>query len=505
MIQYLGNLPVKNQGLSIRTSSLTDIITEKKQTASRLFLGSGMAMLTTAISVAIIAVVLPDIKNHFQLSIAQIEWLSAAALITFAASQLVFSAMCEKPGMRFLLRAALLSHLIGIGITISASEYPQFVAGILIIAMASGLVKAASNPLIVALYPENKTTKLNHLHAWIPIGIAIGGLATYILDLSGSGSWQIKVGVILIPVMIYGILLFNQAFPGPDSGHSENSFKTMLSAAFLTPLMLTLLFAMALAASLESGPDQWLPKVLDNGGIPTILSLIWISGIFALMRFKAGNALQRFSSIGLLLISAIISSFAFLGLSYSNSGFLALFFATVFAIGASYLWPTLLGVVSERIPKSGALGLGLMGATGLLVAGLLAAPIMSDISDYHAHEKLSSKRTKVLFEVYLERVYPHAMIAQGGSRWDLKYAADISDKSIQFYDETRMLPIIQTARAVRAIANTGLDVDFVEEANELIGPADLHGGRISMRYLLIPSLILCALFAALHYRKPETK
>lgn len=484
---------------------MTDIITEKKQITSRLFLGSGMAMLTTAMSIAIIAVVLPDIKNQFQLSIAQIEWLSAAALITFAASQLVFSALCNNPGMRFLLRTAFVAHLIGVGITISAGEYPQLIAGILIIAFASGLVKAASNPLIVALYPEKKTTKLNHLHAWIPIGIVIGGLTVYALNLAGFSSWQIKVGLLFIPVLIYGILLFSQNFPAPEEGHSKNSLKTMLGASLLTPLMLLLLFAMALAASLENGPDQWLPKVLDDGGIPTIFSLIWISGIIALMRFKAGSALQRFSPIGLLLVSAIISSLAFLGLSYSNSGFLALLFATVFAIGVSCLWPTLLGIVSEEIPKSGALGLGLMGATGLLVAGLLAAPIMSDVSDYHAHEKLSSKRTKVLFEVYLERIYPHAMIAQGGSRWDIKYAADISDKSIQFYDETRMLPIIQTAKAVRAIANTGLDVDFVEEANELIGPADLHGGRISMRYLLIPSLILSAIFVFLHYRKPEIK
>ena len=32
------------------------------------------------------------------------------------------------------------------------------------------------NPLIATLYPDNKTAKLNALHAWWPGGLVIGGL-----------------------------------------------------------------------------------------------------------------------------------------------------------------------------------------------------------------------------------------------------------------------------------------------------------------------------------------
>ena len=37
-------------------------------------------------------------------------------------------------------------------------------------------MEAACNPLVASLYPENKTTKLNHFHLWFPGGIVIGGL-----------------------------------------------------------------------------------------------------------------------------------------------------------------------------------------------------------------------------------------------------------------------------------------------------------------------------------------
>jgi hypothetical protein len=40
--------------------------------------------------------------------------------------------------------------------------------------------------------------------------------------------------------------------------------------------------------------------------------------------------------------------------------------ATVFAFGVCFFWPTMLGFVSENYPKTGALGLAIMGGAGML-------------------------------------------------------------------------------------------------------------------------------------------
>ena len=46
---------------------------------------------------------------------------------------------------------------------------------------------------------------------------------------------------------------------------------------------------------------------------------------------------------------------------------------TVYGIGKTFYWPTMLGVISERFPKGGALALGLSGGLGMISAGLLKA------------------------------------------------------------------------------------------------------------------------------------
>jgi MFS family permease len=40
--------------------------------------------------------------------------------------------------------------------------------------------------------------------------------------------------------------------------------------------------------------------------------------------------------------------------------------ATVFAFGVCFFWPTMLGFVAENYPKTGALGLAIMGGAGML-------------------------------------------------------------------------------------------------------------------------------------------
>jgi hypothetical protein len=64
---------------------------------------------------------------------------------------------------------------------------------------------------------------------------------------------------------------------------------------------------------------------------------------------------------------------------------------SIYGIGKTFYWPTMLGVVSERFPKGGALALGFSGGIGMLSAGILGGPMIGYMQDYAATKKLQEE------------------------------------------------------------------------------------------------------------------
>ena len=81
-------------------------------------------------------------------------------------------------------------------------------------------------------------------------------------------------------------------------------------------------------------------------------------------RAFAGPVVHRLAPQGVLLVSAILSAIGIylLGHTTGNMLFVA---AIIFGLGVCYFWPTMLGFVSENIPKTGAIGINLMGGVGM--------------------------------------------------------------------------------------------------------------------------------------------
>jgi fucose permease len=438
-----------------------------------------------------------------------VGWIGGAALWGFAVSQLIFAPLCDTLGMRFLLRLAFIGHLLGTAIMIFAGGFWMLFVGALVIALANGLVEAAANPLVAALYPHDKTVKLNQFHVWFPGGIVIGGVAAYLLDLGGIGAWQIKLALIFIPVIAYGVLMLRDEFPDTEGVQAGVSMSEMFKATFTTPLMLLMLVCMAITASTELGPNRWVPAVLESGGIPGILVLVWISGLMAVLRFKAGAVVHRLSPTGVLLASAIVSAIGLYWLSFADTTIIAFASATVFAIGICYFWPTMLGFVSERIPRSGALGLGLMGAVGMAVVGLITSPQMGKVADELAHEQLPTEETVDLL-MSVESTYPEiASQAEGAFSADITRTVGPVSTVLVDYERTGYLPPVRTANALRAVIHsrsavesTGNDraLALVENAGAILGPADNYGGRLSFRYIVPFTCLLIVIFGLLYLR-----
>ncbi len=464
----------------------------------RLFFASCVALVATSVTFAVVGAIMLTLKREFVLTNLQVGWIGGAALWGFAVSQVIFAPLCDTLGMRRLLRLAFLSHLAGALLMIQAGGFTALLAGALTLSMGNGLVEAACNPLVAALYPDQKTVKLNRFHVWFPGGIVIGAVAAFLLDRVGLDSWQLKVGLILVPTLLYGALMLRETFPPTEGVEAGVSMREMFYATFTTPLMLLLLFAMAITASTELGPNRWVPAVLEAGGIPGILVLAWINGLMAVLRYKAGFAVHRLSPTGVLLASAVVSFVGLLWLSYAETTLTAFASATVFAAGICYFWPTMLGFVSERIPRSGALGLGLMGAVGMATVGLLTAPQMGRLADRYGHTRIPVAETVRLFERVSADFPALADAVAEETRGDISSARAAAEGVLERYRTDGSLPPVATATALRAVSNSGADSDAVERAQAILGPADNYGGRVSFRWILPFTGLLIVIFGLLY-------
>ncbi|MDT8342727.1 MAG: hypothetical protein RQ751_14550, partial [Longimicrobiales bacterium] len=371
--------------------------------------------------------------------------------------------------------------------------------GALVIAMANGLVEAACNPLVAALYPDQKTVKLNQFHVWFPGGVVLGGLAAYALDRAGVTAlgpldgWQVKLALILVPTGIYGALLLRETFPDTEGVQHGVSVGETFKAALATPFMWIMLLAMAMTASVELGPNRWVPAVLEAGGMAGILVLVWINGLMALLRYRAGPVVERLSPTGILLASSVVAGVGLTWLSYTQGGAPTVAAATVFAVGVCYFWPTMLGVVSERVPRSGALGLGLMGAVGMATVGLVTSPAMGGIADRYASERIPAAEAVAFLEEAADRLAPSGNV-------DDQAAAAAAAEVVQAYRARGALPSPATANALRAVISSHAAPETVQRAQAILGPADNYGGRISFRYVAPLCGVLFVIFAALYAR-----
>src|SRR5205823_5513885 len=85
--------------------------------------------------------------------------------------------------------------------------------GFVIMGLSQGLVEAVINPLTVTIYSNEKTKRLNMLHAWWPGGLIIGGLLAVALSSTIQASWQLKLSLVLIPAIAYLVMALTMKYP----------------------------------------------------------------------------------------------------------------------------------------------------------------------------------------------------------------------------------------------------------------------------------------------------
>ena len=364
----------------------------------RLFLASCIALITTSMVFSIRGDILDSLGADFRLSKEQLGLILGPAFWGFTLSILIGGSLVDFFGMRRLLLISAAGYLIGPAAIIfaprNASSFGVLYGAMLILGLSQGLVEGVINPLCATMFPNEKTRRMNLLHAWWPGGLIIGGLASYLITkLLGLDAgvvppetrtfgWQIKLALITIPALVYTAMVWKEKFPATERAAAGVSNSDMIGELF-KPMFILWWICMWMTASTELGPDQWVGSVITNlAGMQGILILVYTAGLMFLLRFFGGGLTHGLSPMLVLTASAVLSGLGLYWLSTVTTPAQAFMAATVFGVGKTYFWPLMLGVTSERFPKGGPLALAVMGGTGNLAVAFIL-PMVGAWYDQH--------------------------------------------------------------------------------------------------------------------------
>ena len=347
----------------------------------RLFIASCVSLIATAMSFAIRGDILGQVQVDLSLTDVQTGWVATAAFWGFGLSILFGGPLCDLLGMGTIMRLAAAGHIVGALLTVFSTNFTTFFLSTVVVGVANGFVEAAINPLIATIYPQDKTSKLTTLHAWFPGGIVIGGVLAFAMTQAGFG-WKAKTLTLLIPSVIYLVMFMGQKFPATEREAAGVPFGDMFKD-LTRPLFILVWFCMILTAGTELGAGSWIPtifnRVTQSATQAGILQVVWINMVMYLMRQFGHNVSHKIAPTGLIAVSAIVASFGLYMFSHAATVTAAFAWAGVFAVGIAFWWPTMIGITSERFPRSGALGMAVIGATGSF-ATALSGPIMGWLS-----------------------------------------------------------------------------------------------------------------------------
>ena len=293
-----------------------------KVNANRLFYASCFALITTAFSFAIAAGILDQLKTELELSASQAGLITSMWFAGFPIAMGIGGLIYHKVGGKVIMQFAFFAHAIGILLLIFSGSYTGLLVANLLIGLGNGCTEAACNPMIADAYKGNRmSTMLNRFHMWFPGGIAVGSLLSgFMTDFGIIG--QSQVWLLLIPAVIYAYLFYGQTWPKAkieEAATISGNLKGMLTPLFL---------------------------------------------FIAVARFFGGSMVAQFNQTGVLLGSAVLATLG-IYLFSTQTGAMAYVAAIIFALGVAYFWPNMIGLAATKTPKTGALGMSIIGAIGM--------------------------------------------------------------------------------------------------------------------------------------------
>lgn len=429
--------------------------------ALTIFWGCWIALITTAMAFSTrIGLVYTSWAEQFSLDSVQQGELFGAGVWPFAISIILFSLVIDKIGYRTAMIFSFVCYalygilaFIAYGSADNDSAYRLLYIGSIILGLGNGTVEAYINPIVATMFNKEKTKWLNILHAGWPGGLVIGGLITAALGATGQKHWLILIALVIVPAVIFLVMLIKAEFPVNERVASGTTYKEMLAefgtlgaliAAWLVtaqlgqvfgfsntvvwiitiaavigyfaycrslgrPMMVVMLLIMIPLAITELGTDGWITSLMEAPmaeiGAPAILVLVYTSAIMMILRFNVGPIVGRLGPIGLLMAAATCAIIGLFLLAGASSLVMIFVAATIYGLGKTFFWPTMLGVVSEQYPKGGALSLNAIAGIGMLSVGILGGPLIGAFQEKNVTDSIAESQPAIIEAVAVEKTY----------------------------------------------------------------------------------------------------
>ncbi len=429
--------------------------------ANRLFWAGFTAILAAGVGFAIRGGIFDNWSKEFGFTGAQLGAIGGAGFSGFCFGIIIGGVVVDKIGYGKLVLVALLCHVLSAFVTFGASTpenaYNFLFWGMFLFAFANGTLEAVANPLVATLFPKQRTHYLNMLHAAWPAGMILGVAAGWLLDDKMEINWKYQLALYLIPTAAYGLMFLGQKYPRSEAAEKGASFVQMfksvgilgalvacyllalffgdifkgvapdsanligygiggallIAVALMTKFSLgsILLFVLfvthALVGAVELGTDGWIQNITGNlfTSQQGKYLFLWTSAIMFGLRFCAHfieNKL-KISPIGLLLICSVLACVGLNLASGMQSFPMALVALGIYAVGKTFFWPTMLAIVGDRFPHTGAVAMSIMGGIGMLSAGLIGGPGLGYAKDRFSGEELQKADSALYAEYKAEK------------------------------------------------------------------------------------------------------
>ncbi len=480
--------------------------------ANRLLLAGFVAILAAGIGFSVrSASVLAAWSESFGFTQTELGQITGGGFVGFGIVIILASFIAEKVGFGKLMAFAFIIHFLSAVVTLAApavftaagkdATYWTLFVGMFMFAIGNGVCEAVVNPLVATLFPNNKTHYLNILHAGWPAGLIIGGVAS--IFMADKFSWQIQISLFLIPVILYGFLIFGQRMPPSEASASGMSFGKIL-VQFASPILLFLVLIQAMVGYVELGTDSWIPRI--TGSILDETTGRWLfvytSALMFILRFVAGPIVHKISPLGLLLVSSILAVIGLYTLGTVSTTLMAIAAVTIYGLGKTFFWPTMLAVVSERFPKGGAVTLGVVGGVGMLSAGLLGGPGIGFKQDKFASEKLQSVSMDTFDRYKADKENRFLAFTTNGLNGTK--VSTLADEGKKLAGEMEILAETQRTDENLSALDTWWQEAKTHAAqdNGPVNEATLHGSRVALKLTaIVPAVMaICYLILILYFK-----
>ena len=420
--------------------------------SARLLWAGFMAILAAGVGFGIRGGILANWGAEFGFNASQLGAINGAVFTGFCFCIIIGGVIVDKIGYGKLVFAAFAFHVLSAFVTFAASSgqdsqtaYNFLYWGTFIFAIANGTLEAVANPLVATLFPKNRTHYLNILHASWPAGLVLGGLIGW--TMGGSFHWKVQLALFLVPTAIYGFMFLGQHMPKSEASQKGLSFGEMykdvgilgsivvcfvlylffsgalgMSTAIAGVLAVVLLavsgymskfsigawlifvlfLTHALVGAVELGTDGWIQNITGNILTPAQGKILFVFTSFVMfsLRFCADfiEKKLKLSPIGILLVCSILAIVGLNMVSGITTFVGAIIALTVYALGKTFFWPTMLAVVGDRFPRTGAVAMSIMGGIGMMSAGLIGSPGLGYAKDRFSGEALQSASAEAFQE-----------------------------------------------------------------------------------------------------------